>query len=98
MAHAGVPPPPEAAARPSLPAPSVFTELLAPGPGLKSPHSSLLSTQQNKLFQGKVVPLEKLFLHALQALALHVGSDQAQPGLGPTLPSHSFQSLHPAES
>lgn len=84
--------------RPGLPAPSVFTECLAPGPGLKSPHSSLLSTQQNKLFQGKVFPLQKMFSHALEALVLHVGSDQARQDLGPTLHSHSSQSLHPAES
>ena len=53
-------------------APSAFEQVLAPGPGLRSPHSSLLSTQQNRLFQEKVAPPEKMFLHALEALALHV--------------------------
>lgn len=71
MAHAE---PGEAAARPGLPEPSALAPRLAPGPGLRSPHSSLLSTQQNKLFQGKVVPLEKMFSHALEALALHVSA------------------------
>lgn len=50
--------PREAAARPGLRG-LCLPAVLAPGPGLRSPHSALLSTQQNKLFQGKVVPLEK---------------------------------------
>lgn len=71
MAHAE---PREAAARPGLPEPPALALRLAPSPGLRSPHSSLLSTQQNKLFQGKVVPLEKMFSHALEAVALHVSA------------------------
>ena len=71
MAHAG---PREAATWTGLPAPSSSEPILAPSPGLRSPRSSLLSTQQNRLFQEKVVPPEKMFLHALEALALHVGA------------------------
>lgn len=96
MAHAG---PREAASWTGLPAPSSFEPVLAPSPGLRSPHSSLLSTQQNRLFQKKVVPPEKMFLHALEALALHVGRDQLGQGWRPALHSHhSCQSLHPASS
>lgn len=90
MAHRG---PGEAAARPASCTFRLGAACLAPSPVLRSPHSSLLSTQQNKLFPGKVVPLEKMFSHASEALAWHVGSDQPGQGLGPTLHSHSFQSV-----
>lgn len=60
-------------------------------PRLRSPHSSLLLTQQNKLFQGKVVPLEKMFLHALEALALHVHKDLPDRAWAPPCTSILFK-------
>lgn len=47
---------PDSAAEPF---PSVSTVCLAPGPGLRSPHSSLLSTQQNRLSKGRWFHLRK---------------------------------------
>ena len=87
MAHAGAR---EAAARPGLLAPSDFAPCLASGPGLRSPRSSLLSTQQNKLFPGNVVPLEKMFSHALELLSLTQAAAISPSGPGPTLNNHSF--------
>lgn len=46
--------------RPGLPVPCVFTECLAPGPGLKSPHSSPVNSAEQTVSREGVSPSENV--------------------------------------